>query len=297
MKPVTSRRHLLANALRAAGACAVGAAAVVAAPPVRAQPTRAALRFGLTPVFLDDRLGLLRRWRGYLEQRLGLPVEFVQRGSYAQVMQALGAHEAEVAWICGYPFVRQARELQLVAVPQWRGRPLYQSYLIVDAGEAGAKWQRLADLRGRTFAYSDPLSNSGFLYPQHLLRSEGFDAATFFGRSFFTYSHRHVVEAVAEGLAEAGAVDGYVWETLAELHPELTARTRVLRRSPDFGFPPIVASNAAARERVAAFTEALLAMPVDATGRLVLRELRLDRFVPGDASLFRGIAEMARQQG
>jgi phosphonate transport system substrate-binding protein len=210
------------------------------------------------------------------------------------VLQALHAREAEVAWICGYPFVRHAREVQLVAVPQWRGRPLYQSYLIVDAD---SKWQRLADLRGRTVAYSDPLSNSGFLYMQHLMRSEGFDPATFFGRSFFTYSHRHVAEAVAEGLAEAGSVDGYVWETLAELHPELTARTRVLNRSPDFGFPPIVASNAAARDRVAAFSDALLAMPADAAGALVLRELRLDRFVPGEVALFRGIAEMARLQG
>ncbi len=118
----------------------------------------------------------------------------------------------------------------------------------------------------------------------------------FFGRSFFTHSHRHVVEAVAEGLADAGSVDGYVWETLAELRPELTRRTRVLQKSPDFGFPPIVAAAGVGADDVRAFAKALFDMPGHPAGRKVLGDLRLDRFVPGDPSLFRRIAEMARGQ-
>jgi phosphonate transport system substrate-binding protein len=251
------------------------------------------LRFGLTPVFLDERLRLLQQWRLYLEARLGSSVEFVQRGTYAQVMDTLRNGQAHFAWICGYPYVLRQRELQLVAVPQWRGQPLYQSYLIADSLSRVSVW---SDLRGRTFAYSDPLSNSGFLYMQHLLRANRQDPARFFGRSFFTHSHRHVVEAVAEGLADAGSVDGYVWETLAELHPELTGRTRVLQKSADFGFPPVVAAAGVDADEARAFAKALFDMPQYSSGRAVLAELRLDRFVPGDAGLFRGIAEMARGQ-
>jgi phosphonate transport system substrate-binding protein len=259
---------------------------------VLAAPTRV-LRFGLTPVFLDERIKLLRQWRLYLEAQLGASVEFVQRSTYTQVMDALRSEQVQVAWICGYPYVLRQHELQLVAVPQWHGRPLYQSYLIADARSRLATW---SDLRGRTFAYSDPLSNSGFLYMQHLLRSNGQDPTRFFGRSFFTHSHRHVVEAVAEGLADAGSVDGYVWETLAELHPQVTRRTRVLQKSPDFGFPPVVAAAGVGADDVQAFGKALFEMPAHPAGRAVLSDLRLDRFVPGDVSLFRGIAEMARGQ-
>lgn len=271
------------------------AAGVLALPelPGRAQG-RAELRFGLTSVFLDERTRLLQRWRDYLEPALQVSVAFVQRGTYGQVMDAVRGGEAHFAWICGYPYVLHERELVLVVVPQWRGRPLYQSYLIADAAAGGAR--TLADLRGASFAYSDPLSNSGFLYMQHRLRSLGEDPARYFGRSFFTHSHRHVVDAVAAGLAAGGSVDGYVWETLAELQPELTARTRVIDRSPDFGFPPIVASARTDAARVQAFTAALLAMPDSASGRAVLRELRLDRFVTAAPSLFAGIAAMARQQ-
>lgn len=267
---------------------------MVGMPSIWAKPGGSVLRFALTPVFLDERLRLLQQWRDYLESALGSPVEFVQRSTYAQVLDVLRSGQVQFAWICGYPYVLRQRELKLVAVPHWRGRPLYQSYLIADAKGTASS---LRDLRGATFAYSDPLSNSGFLYMQHLLRSQGQDPGRYFARSFFTHSHRHVVEAVAEGLASAGSVDGYVWETLAELHPELTRRTRVLQKSPDFGFPPIVAAANVGAPEVRNFATALFDMPDRPPGRAVLGDLRLDRFVAAEPSLFRSIAEMAREQG
>jgi len=269
------------------------AAAALASPLGDARADRGALRFGLTPVFLDDRLRVLGLWRDHLQAALGRGVEFVQRGTYAQVMDLLRSGRGDAAWICGYPYVLHRRELKLVAVPQWRGQPLYRSYLIADAN---APLRDLADLRGRTFAYSDPLSNSGFLYVQHALRRAGHDPARYFARSFFTHSHRHVVEAVASGLADGGAVDGYVFETLAELQPELVRATRVLQRSPEFGFPPIVAGAHLGAPDVRRLAVALLAMHTQPTGRRVLAELRLDRFVGGEPALFAGIAEMERRQ-
>lgn len=252
------------------------------------------VRIGLTPVFLDERLRLLQRWRDYLQPALGRPVEFVQRSTYGQVTDLLRAGQVHFAWICGYPYVLHRHELQLVALPYWRGRPVYRSYLITDASGAITS---LGALRNRSFAYSDPLSNSGFLVMQHRLRQLGHDPSSYFGRSFFTHSHRHVVEAVAEGLADGGAVDGYVWETLAEVHPALTRATRVVDRSVEFGFPPVVAGPQVAPALVADFARALSDMANQPAGRAVLGELRLDRFGPGERGLFDGIAAMARAQG
>lgn len=259
---------------------------------VRAQaPT---LRFGITAVFLYDRLRMLGRWRAYLEAATGARVQFVQRGMYSPIIDGLRAGQIDVAWICGFPYVLHAREFHLLAVPLWRGRPLYQSYLIAGSHSAAAA---LADLRGRSFAFSDPLSNSGYLYVRYLLAQQKQRIDDFFGRSFFAHSHPNVVEAVAEGLAEGGAVDGYVWEVLAQVMPALTQRTRVLQRSPHFGFPPLVSGahvDAATRARV---QQALLAMHESRDGRAVLAELRLDRLDAGEPALFDSIAEMARTVG
>lgn len=249
------------------------------------------VRIGLTPVFLDDQVSFLNQWRTWLEARLGRPVVFVQRGSYREVVDLIRSGKLDFAWICGYPYVRHRHELKLVAVPLWRGGPYYQSYLIVPAQDFHVG--SLTDLRGKIFAYSDPDSNSGYLYPRYALATRGFNPSDFFSRSFFTWAHRKVVEAVGVGLADGGAVDGYVWETLAEVHPELTRATRIIERSPDLGHPPLVARADIAPRELERFRTVLLEMPADPTGEALLRRLRLDGFTPGQPSLFDGIARMA----
>ena len=182
--------------------------------------------------------------------------------------------------------------MRRLAVPLFRGKPLYQSYLIVSSADEEST--SLADLRGRPFAYSDPDSNSGYLYPRYALARMGEDPATFFGRSFFTWTHRKVVEAVGVRLAAGGAVDGYVWETLARFYPEVTARSRVLSASPEFGHPPFVARTSLPEGDFLAMREVLLGMRSDPVGARILDRLNLDGFTPGDHGLYEGIEEMSK---
>lgn len=250
----------------------------------------APIRIGLTPVFLDDQVTLLNAWRGYLQTALDEPVQFVQRRTYREIVDALRSGAIDFGWICGYPYVRHAGELQLVAVPLHAGVPLYRSYLIVP--NANPPTNSLLDLRGKVFAFSDPDSNSGFLYPTYALVRLQERPDAFFRRTFFTWAHRSVVDAVASGLADGGAVDGYVWETLARIHTAGAAKTRVIARSPLFGFPPFVGHARLPRPKIERLRTALLGMRDDRIGRMLLDQLNLDGFVAGDPSLFDGIREM-----
>lgn len=254
---------------------------------------RPALRLGLTPVFLDDQSTFLEAWRVYLTERLKRSVVFVQRGSYREIVDLLEKNQLDAAWLCGFPFVRHERRLRLLAVPLFQGRPLYRSYLIVPAGDTHTK--SLLDLRGKSFAYSDPDSNSGFLYTQYALAQIRERSEVFFARTFFTWSHRKVVDAVAVELAQGGAMDGYVWETLRRSHPQLTARTRVVEQSPEFGFPPFVARSTLPDSDFTALRHALIAMRDDDEGKELLRQLNLDGFMPGDRKLYDSIARMAEK--
>ena len=118
---------------------------------------------------------------------------------------------------------------------------------------------------------------------------------SFFARTFFTYGHRNVIRAVASGLAQSGSVDGYVYDVVAEMEPELTAETRVLRRSELLGFPPIAAPKVPANNnRLAALTNALLKMSDEPDGRAVLGHAAPRRFHRrGAGSLFDAIAAKA----
>lgn len=250
------------------------------------------VRIGLTPVFLDDQAAFVKAWRGFLETHLKRPVTFVQRGSYREVVNMLREDKLDFAWLCGYPYVRNRDRFRLVAVPLYRGEPLYRSYLIVNS--ADTQTRSLADLRGKVFAFSDPDSNSGHLYPEYLLAKKGVKTSDYFAKTFYTWSHRKVVEAVASGLAQGGAVDGYVWDTLSYLHPELTSKTRVIAESPQFGHPPFVAGRSVTPKLMHDMREVLIHMVHDEEGAPMLAALNLDGFVYGEPALFDSIADMAR---
>ncbi|NCQ23451.1 MAG: phosphonate ABC transporter substrate-binding protein [Rhodobacteraceae bacterium CG17_big_fil_post_rev_8_21_14_2_50_63_15] len=249
-------------------------------------------RLGLTPVFLDNDAAVIDGLRRALSRGMAREIELVQRRTYQEITGMLLERSVDGAWLCGYPYLQHADTLQLVTVPIWRGGPLYQSYLIVGAEDAATE---LADLRGGTHAFSDPDSNSGYLVTATDLRRRGERPETFFSRSIFTYGHRNVVRAVADGLVQSGSVDGYVWEALAQIEPELTANTRVIGKSEWLGFPPICARrDGFASEPVQALRAALLEMNTTDEGQQALSALQLDGFADAPAALFDGIAARMR---
>lgn len=283
-----SRREIL-GLLAGSAACFSGRAAFAQDEP---------FKFGLTPVFLSNDLELLGYLRSYLSAKIGVPVELVARRTYQEITAMLVSGQLHGAWICGYPFVQYRAELELVATPSWHGKPLYQSYMIAAADREAEDWRAL---KGDIHAFSDPDSNSGFLVTRALLAENRLLPSAFFSRTFYTYGHRNVIRAVASGLAQSGSADGYVWEVMRGIEPDLVNRTRIVRRSEWLGFPPVAAPKGLADEpRVRRLRNALLSMAEDPEGRKVLGLLRLDGFVAAEPSLFDAIAakvETVRQFG
>ena len=276
------RREFLRATASAALVSAMGGATTAANGPIR---------FGLTPVFLTNDLELLGRLQSYLTRATGYPVSLVTRRTYQEITALLTSGQLDAAWICGFPYVAHRAELQLVAVPLWHHKPLYQSYLIVDRDRKG---DGILDLRGDIHAFSDPDSNSGFLVTRAALAERHLRPETFFAKTFFTYGHRNVIRAVASGLAGSGSVDGYVYDVVAELEPKVTAGTRILQASEWLGFPPIAAPRIPVDQtRLEALTRALWEMHQDDEGRAVLGMLRLDGFGAEDPASFDAIASKA----
>jgi len=249
-------------------------------------------RIGLTPVILTDQTSFLKKWEAYLTRNLNTPVKFVQRQTYKEVTDLLLAGELDAAWLCGYPYVRNREKLKLLGVPLFNGEPFYRSYLIVPSSDS--KTRDVDELKNRVFVYSDPDSNSGFLYPQVRLIKKGIEPNHFFAKSFFAWSHRDVVKAVSDGIAQGGAVDGYVWETLFRHDPALTVGTRVVMKSEEFGFPPLVTRRDISQALFIALQKALLGMAETEPGRELLQQMNLDGFIEGNDSLYSGITESVK---
>lgn len=269
----------------------LSASGLLCAPSLTRAAT--AFRLGLTPVFLDNDVIVIDLLRSALSHAMGEPVELIQRRTYQEITASLLDGSVDAAWICGFPFLQHRDRLSLLGVPVWRGQPLYRSYLIVGQDDDATQ---ITDLRGSVHAFSDPDSNSGYLVTASDLASLGETPEGFFARTVYTYGHRNVVRAVADGLTRSGSVDGYVWETLATMEPSLTGRTRIVAQSEWLGFPPFAArADRLESPALQQFGEVLRSLETTPAGNEVLQLLFLDRIIAGDASLFDGIARRMAQ--
>jgi phosphonate transport system substrate-binding protein len=183
------------------------------------------------------------------------------------------------------------RQLQLIAVPLYQGKPLYQSYLI-KSSRPELEVRGWPDVRGKVMAYSDPLSNSGWLVAQTQLHAVGLSQRDL-KKTFFAHGHRNVAEAVAAQLADVGPIDGYVWETMKAQRMPAVDQTEIVWKSEVFGFPPIVAPASARNPRIQSLQASLLEMHKDPDGRRLLDALNLTGFEAGSPSLFDSIARMS----
>lgn len=259
--------------------------------PAQDRVGAAPLRIGLTAVILADQAAFLTRWSDYLGARMGVAVVFVARESYQNILDLLFTDQLDAAWICGYPYVLHQRRLQLLATPLFNNKPFYQSYLIGQKGKR-AHLSDWSDLKNEVLAYSDPLSNSGWLVAQAQLHAVGLTPRDL-RRTFFAHGHRNVAEAVASSLAQAGCIDGYVWETMHLQKMTAVTQTEVLWRSDWYAFPPIVAKRNSSNPALLALGDALQHMTGDIQGASLLRALNLTGFAKPDASLFEPIKALA----
>jgi phosphonate transport system substrate-binding protein len=179
--------------------------------------------------------------------------------------------------------------MELLAAPQAYGGTVYYSYII--AAKDGPL-QSFENLRGKTFAFTDPLSNSGKLVPTYLLARMNETPETFFKKFIYTQSHDKAIQAVAQGLVDGAAVDSLIWEYLNRTDPRFTSKTRIIKKSPPYGIPPFVVRPGLDPATKKSLKAIFLNAHKDEQGRKILKGMMVDKFVVIDDSAYNSIREM-----
>ena len=233
--------------------------------------------------------------RGMAEE-LGLDHRFLQRRTYAEVNDLLLAGEVDLAFICSgaYAALPADAPIDLLAVPVHDGRSVYNSVVIV---RSDSPYETFDDLRGAHFAFTDPLSNTGCLYPRYRLHQSGETPERFFASTTFTGSHDRSVLAVFRKAVDAAAVDAVIYEQVVTAGSLYDGRLRVIERSPDFPNPPVVAPNRVPAERRAAMRRFLFSLAESDGGRRLLARVGMDSFAPATVEDFRPIRAMIEAVG
>jgi len=257
-----------------------------------ATPPASTLRIAIAGVMSPSRtLDAYDQLLAYLEQRLGVKVVVDQRSSYAEVNELLRTGQAGIAFVCSRAYLEGQAQfgMQLLLAPQVNGETTYYSYLIVPSDSTAAS---LADLRGKRFAFSDPLSNSGRLAPEYQLQLASETPDTFFASHEYTGSHDNSILAVADHLVDGAAVDSLVYQYVVARSPEIAQRTKIIAKWGPYGIPPLVTSPKLSPELREKIRTALLQMDQSDDGRAALGVLGVDRFVTIDDHAYDSIRDM-----
>ncbi len=143
-----------------------------------------------------------------LGKKLGLTIKVYMPTDYLGVVEALRNKTADLAFVhpAGYVFASREAKAQIVAVDVWHGKTSYTSRIFVRK-ESGFK--ALEDLRGKTIAFVDPGSTSGYVYPMVMLIKKGLvkdrDPKTFFKEAMFAGTHEAALLALLNGSVDAVA--------------------------------------------------------------------------------------------
>ncbi len=227
----------------------------------------------------------------YISQKLGIQVELIQRQTYEEVNNLVRDNKLDLAFVCSGAYVDGHDQfgMELLVAPVAYGEPLYHSYIIVPAT---SKATSLEDLRGKRFAFTDPMSNTGKLSPTYMLAQMNEDVESFFSDSVYTYSHDRSIEMVAHALTDGASVDGLIWEYMNSSDPALTSQTKIIYKSEPYGIPPIVVPSALDNDLKEKWRNLFLNIHKEEKGKEILQKLHIDKFVVLDDNAYDSIRKM-----
>ena len=162
-----------------------------------------------------------------LQKVTGLHFKTSVATSYAAVIEAMGAEKVDIGWLATFSYVlaHDKYGVELLLVVQRFGSPFYRGQIMVRA-DSGIK--DLAGLMGKRFAFVDPASTSGHLYPKTLLLAQGFDPEQFFKKIVFVGSHNAVVLSIYKGEVDGGAAYDGSRAAVAKMFPDVYDKINVI---------------------------------------------------------------------
>ncbi len=228
-----------------------------------------------------------RAFADYIGQRLGYPTVLLQRRSYKDIGQLLSTGDADMAFMStgAYCSYYGMQPLEILAMIKYHGKLTYQSYLITSVSQA--KINNFSDLRGKSIAFSDPLSYSGHMCVVKLLQSK-YDTlpSHYFSNYIYTGSHDRSIWAVKNKIVDAACVDSLVYDLLQREKPQAVAGIKIFQKISGIPIGPIVVRCGLSEQTKEKLQQILFSMGEDQKMRKSLQNIMIDRFVEPQPHLY-----------
>jgi phosphonate transport system substrate-binding protein len=226
----------------------------------QAAGSRGPLKFGVG-MFQPDREkndATYRPLAAHLAQRLGRPVELRTVDSWEGLAKSLANGETDLALMgpWGYVLAHHFSDAQVVSTILYDGKPEYFAMVVTHPGSGLDSVEDLLGPkgRGRTFAFGDKGSTSGYLIPLQLFQQRGIDPEQHFARVLYT-KHQAIQMQLTAGQIDAGADYNRNRDAMIAQGLITAARSKVIWQSAPLPNDAFAVSAALARD--AAFVQRL----------------------------------------
>ncbi len=234
----------------------------------------------------------------YLKRRLGVEIEHFAATDYAAVVEALRHGNADVGFMgpLQYVLARQEAGARPILGEIYKGSPTYVSHIFVRK-DSGLK--TLEDLRGKSMAFVDPISSSGYMYPLDAFRDAGLieqrdDAETFFGQVYFAGGDEQAIRAVLNRFVDAAGIGQYAFDLLrGEERDQIVA----IGESKPIPSHCVVVRDGLDAGVTEGLKQALLALNEGPDHGLLKYLYSVDGYVAVDHDTYAGVEQIAREYG
>ncbi len=166
----------------------------------------AGLKFGFTPVLSESEMKEeFQPLMDYLTRTTGIDVTLYIAKSYGDLREQMEAGKVDIGSFSPFAYVDAVTGGKIKIIAQSiLDHSAFYTGLIITRKDTGIKG--LPDLQGKRFAFVDPKSASGYVYPRAMLIEKGFDPDKFFKEIIFAGGHDKVIVMVLDGKVEGGAI-------------------------------------------------------------------------------------------
>jgi phosphonate transport system substrate-binding protein len=227
----------------------------------------------------------------YISEKLDRPILIKQKETYEEVNELLRNSEVDFAFICSGAFVEEYanKKVNLLVAPVIQQKTTYRAYIIT---QKDSKINRFSDLENKSFAFTDPISTTGRLYPMKLLKLRNKNEVDFFLKTVYTHGHDISIQMVNRGIIDGASVHGLIYDYIALHHPERVENIRIINKSIKYGMPPVVTPESLDPAVFKTYQNIFTELNNDSIGQAILNNLNIEEYqIVGD-TLYKSVFKL-----
>lgn len=230
--------------------------------------------FTTDPKMIED----IGKVMNYVSKKVGVRFVVVPSIGYEKSIKKLRDGDIDAGIFGSAPsFISFKEEIaEPIARPEIRKSSVYYGYWLT-LKESGLK--KIEDFKGKRFAYVDPYTSAGYLFPRAAIKEKGFDPDNFFGTVKFSKTHEAAIQMLLNGSVDGCAAKDTAYKKFIDTNIELKDRLNIIEVAGPFPERTLTISKRVDEGIRKKIKETMLKMDSDPEGKKVLTETGRDRYV------------------